>query len=240
MTDGNAREALDWAAPLLVRATLHEEVVAVLRNMILDGHLAPGTRIAEPQLCRKLGISRTPLREALKVLASDQLIELLPNRGAVVSQVTIEETAELFEVTEGLESIAGELIAKRISDADIVGLQTLHHDMVDHHDHGRRGEYFARNQQIHRRLVEITRNATLIAAHANYSAKIARARYSANLSQERWDESVREHDEFMAALSVRDGELLGRLLRRHVRRTGEHVLAAMRAANYVSKRADLS
>ena len=240
MADRNTEEVLEWPATPLVRVSLHEEVVAVLRNMILDGQLAPGTRIAEPQLCRKLGISRTPLREALKVLASDQLIELLPNRGAVVSQVTIEETTELFEVTEGLESIAGELIAKRISDADIVELQTLHRDMVDHHDRGRRSEYFARNQQIHRRLVATTRNATLIAAHANYSAKIARARYRANLSQERWDESVREHDEFMAALAARDGELLGRLLRQHVRRTGEYVLAAMRAASDVPRQADLS
>lgn len=239
MAERNTEETLELPTGPLVRASLHEGVVAILRNMILDGQLAPGSRIAEPQLCRKLGISRTPLREALKVLASDQLIELLPNRGAVVSQVTIEETAELFEVTEGLESIAGELIAKRISDAEIAELRALHRDMVEQHDSGRRGAYFARNQQIHRRLVEVTRNATLIAAHANYSAKIARARYLANLSQERWDESVKEHDAFMAALSARDGELLGRLLRDHVRRTGEYVLAAMRAANYVSSRADL-
>lgn len=222
--------AIDWPAGPVVRPSLHEEVVAILRDMILEAKLAPGSRIAEPQLCRRLGVSRTPLREALKVLASEQLVELLPNRGAVVSKVTVKETVELFETLEGLEIRVGELAAERVTDTEITEIQNLHREMLDHHRHARRAEYFACNQRIHRRLVEIAGNATLAAFHLGCSRKILRARYAANFSQLRWSESAREHGEIVAALAKRDGASLSRLLREHLRRTADTVIAALRAA----------
>lgn len=232
----NSGEAPDTGVPLLSRPSLHQQIVAVLRTMIFEGQLPPGARIAETQLCRQLGVSRTPLREALKVLASDRLIELLPNRGAVVAQITIEETVELFEVLEGLEAMVGELAVQRITDAELGELRAHHRDMLEHHQRGRRAEYFACNQWVHHRLVESTRNRTLAAAHLNYSQKIMRARYAANFTQLRWDESAQEHAHIIAALERRDGALLSNLLREHLRRTARSVLATLRSTTRLSER----
>src|SRR5690349_19912188 len=107
MRNTDAEIVIDWRVKPGQRPTRHEEIVGLLREMILESKLAPGSRIAEAALCRQLGVSRTPLREALKVPAAEQLVELLPNRGAVVSRITVEETAELFEVLEGYETLIG-------------------------------------------------------------------------------------------------------------------------------------
>src|SRR3954453_4408028 len=237
MHNTGAETVIDWPLMPGQRPSLHEEIVGLLREMILESRLAPGSRIAEAGLCRQLGVSRTPLREALKVLASEQLVELLPNRGAMVSRVTLEETAELFEIIEAFEGLIGELAAERMTDAEIAELQDLHWQMLDHHRHGRRSEYFQCNQQVHRLLARTTRNSLLINDYVNYSRRIARARYSANSSHLRWDESVQEHEEFVAAAVRRDGRALSHLLRQHLRRTADSVLAAMRANNTARREA---
>src|SRR5689334_7564574 len=90
------------------RRMLHEEVVSRLRDMLLEGEIAPGARIPERDLCGKLEISRTPLREALKVLAAEGLVLLLPNRGARAAKLTEKDVQDLFEVCQGLEALAGE------------------------------------------------------------------------------------------------------------------------------------
>jgi DNA-binding GntR family transcriptional regulator len=109
--------------------------------------------------------------------------------------------------------------------------------MLDHHRRGRRNEYFQCNQQVHRFLARTTRNSLLIADYVNYSRRIARARYSANSSQLRWDESAQEHEEFVAAAVRRDGPALSHLLRQHLRRTADSVIAAMRANNAARREA---
>jgi DNA-binding GntR family transcriptional regulator len=230
-----AETVIGWPLMQGQRLSLHEEIVGLLREMILEGKLEPGSRIAEAGLCRQLGVSRTPLREALKVLAAEQLVELLPNRGAVVSRITIEETAELFEVLEGYETLIGELAAQRITDEEIAELQRLHREMGEHHSHGRRSEYFMSNQKVHSLLAQTTRNSILNNDYVNYLRRVARARYSANYSQLRWDESMQEHEEFVAAAVHRDGPALSRLLRQHLRQTGESVLKAMRADNLAGR-----
>ncbi len=210
------------------RLSLHDETVAVVREMILEGVLAPRESIAEPMLCRELGISRTPVREALKVLASEGLVRLLPNRGAMVTEVTVEDVEALFEVMETLERLAGRLAALRATDAEIEDIEGMHARMVAHHREGRRQEYFELNQRIHLRIAECAGNKVLASAYADYLGKIKRARYLANLSQARWDESVREHEEIMAALVARDGEGLGGILQEHLRRTGVIVIQAVK------------
>ena len=143
-------------SPLRPRLSLHDEVVARLRDMILDGELPPGEWIAEMKLCNDLSISRTPLREALKVLASENLITLLPNRGAVVTDIRVEEIVELFEIMDALEALVGRLAVERASDADIAALQAMHKTMVGYHDSGNRAAYFDLNQAIHQRIADLT------------------------------------------------------------------------------------
>jgi DNA-binding GntR family transcriptional regulator len=209
------------------RLSLHEEIVGRLRAMIIDGTLAPGEWIVEPALCRELAISRTPLREALKVLASENLITLLPNRGARVSEIVQQDIADVFEVMGALERLVGLLAAQRASDAAIAALQVMHRALAGHHANGRRHEYFDLNQAIHLRIAELGGNPTLAAAYAGFAAKVRRARFRANLSSVRWAESIAEHETFMAALAERDAERFATLLEEHSRHTGTVVCQAL-------------
>lgn len=207
----------------IVRRTLHDEVAESLRNMIVENELTPGERIDEKRLCALFGISRTPLREALKVLASEGLVDLMPNRGARISRITSREVEEIFEVASGLERLAAELAAERATDEEIEELRATHERMVQLYKAGRRSDYFRLNQRIHNGVIALTRNTVLIDTHADLMTRIRRARYMAIMSQERWDESVREHEDLIEALEARDGVKAGTVLRAHVKKTGEIV-----------------
>ena len=198
------------------RRLLHEEVVDQLRDMIVQGGLAPETKLNERVLAAQLGISRTPLREAIKYLASEGLVELLPNRGAVVAPLRPAKVREIFTVLGSLEALAGELVCRNATDADIAEIRALHYQMVAHHARGELAQYFRCNQQIHIRLVECSGNATLAQVYRGLNAHVRRARYMANLSHERWDSAVREHEEILDALSARDSTRLQALLRDHL------------------------
>lgn len=210
------------------RPSLHEETVTVVRNLILEGKIEPGTRIAEALLCQRLGISRTPLREALKVLASEELVELLPNRGAVVARIGADDTAELFDVLEALETKAAALAAERAGEADFNLMQSLHAQMLEHHAAGRRATYYEANQRVHRLLIECARNRALASTHLMISRKIARARYAVTFTQSGWDESVAEHQRIADAFLRRDTATLDDAVREHTRRTAARVLAVLR------------
>jgi DNA-binding GntR family transcriptional regulator len=212
---------------LLTRLSLHDEILGTLREMIVTGDLRAGACIAEPALCHRLGISRTPLREALKVLAFDGWVELVPNRGAIVTRITPDEVASLFELLEGLEQFTGELAAARATAEDFREIRALHDVMVEHYERGDPSAYFAVNQQIHHRLAQATHNPALVATHENLSRKVLRARAMANLLTERQEASFSEHAAILAALERRDGALLGRLLRSHLHDAGEAVHTAL-------------
>ena len=216
------------SAARIRRVSLHDEVVARLRELVLEGELAPGTRIPEKTLCERFGVSRTPLREALKVLAAEGLLKLLPNRGAEVTRITPGEVEEMFAVMAALESAAGEAACRRIQDAEIAEIRALHARMLAYHRAGDRPAYFELNQQIHRRIVEIAGNSVLAGVYGALAARIRRARYFANLSPERWDEAVHEHQAILEALAARDGARLARLLSDHLRNKGAAVQSALR------------
>jgi DNA-binding GntR family transcriptional regulator len=200
------------AEPRLLAA----EVVERLRDMIIQGELAPGVKLNERVLCERLRTSRTPVREAIKYLASEGMVELLPNRGAIVTPITAATVREMFELLGALEALAGELACVKASDADIAGIRALHYQMLAHHARGELAPYFRCNQEIHMRLVECARNATLANTYRALNGHVRRARYMANLSRERWDHAVDEHQQILDALSRRDSALLPALLRSHL------------------------
>jgi len=208
---------------LIQRRSLHDAVTERIRDMIVEGDLNPGERLSEKELCKQFGISRTPLREALKVLASEDLVELPPNRGAHVSQITAADVAERFEVLSSLEQLAGELAAERASKKDIEQIAKVHERMVRHYKKSERHEYFVLNQRIHNGIIELSGNSVLATTHASLMSKVRRVRYLALQSQDRWDEAVREHEEILAALIERNSKRLGEVIRLHVRETGEVV-----------------
>jgi DNA-binding GntR family transcriptional regulator len=200
----------------ILRLSLHDETVARLRSMITEGELLPGSRIAERELCERFAISRTPLREALKVLASEGLVELLPHRGARVTSPSDDELRDAFEVVACLEALAGELAARRIDAAALAEIETAHRQMGEHYRRGELAEYFACNQIIHESINRAAGNAQLTEMYALVSNRVRRARYMANHSPERWAAAMREHEEILDALRRRDGKTCGALLRAHL------------------------
>jgi DNA-binding GntR family transcriptional regulator len=205
------------------RRPLHEEAVGRLRELIVHGELPPGARLNERLLCQQLGISRTPLREAIKLLASEGLVSLLPNRGAQVAPLEPGRLAETLCVMGALEALAGELACRHAPDAKLAELAALHAEMLAKHARGDLAGYFRYNQAIHLKIVEASGNTTLAHTYRQLNANVLRARYMANLSRERWDEAVREHEKILAALTVRDASRLRRLLEDHL----AHKLAAV-------------
>ena len=121
---------------LVDRRLLHETVIDQLRDLIVQGELAPETKLNERVLAERLGTSRTPLREAIKFLASEGLVELLPNRGAVVAPLKPEKMKEVFVVLGALEALAGDLACRNATDEDIAEIRALHFHMLAHHARG--------------------------------------------------------------------------------------------------------
>ncbi|MDB5364775.1 MAG: putative transcriptional regulatory protein GntR family [Rhodospirillales bacterium] len=210
--------------------TLLDGVLVRLRAMIADGELAAGAPVREREMCELLSVSRTPLREALKVLAAERLLELRPNRGAIVLGLTERDVRDMFEVMEALEATAGRLACERASDADIAEIQALHWQMHAHYLRAELEPYFRLNQAIHARIVDATGNAVLQSNYAALAARIRNARYLANRwSRERWDEAMREHGLILDALIARDGARLSEILAGHLRGKGAAVLEHLQA-----------
>lgn len=199
-----------------VRGALHEEAADRLRDMIVEGTLAASDRIPEQLLCRQLGISRTPLREALKMLAAEGLVVLQPNRGATVSDPGPEEVDQTFRVIGALEALAGDLACAQASEADIAEIRVLHYQMALHRTRRELPDYFRLNQRIHERIVEASGNAVLAETYRRLLGRIRRHRYMANLSEVRWDQAMQEHGEMLEALAARDGTRLADILHRHL------------------------
>jgi DNA-binding GntR family transcriptional regulator len=214
--DGTASDSVRSMRLARPRAAIHAELLESLRDLIVEGELPPDSRVPERLLCARFGVSRTPLREALKVLAAEGLLELLPNRGARVARMTAEDIAQTLKVIGTLEALAGELACARLTDDELAEVRALHHEMLAHHARRDRLAYFKANQAIHQAIVAASGNAVLAQTYASLSGRIRRARYAANLDPKRWDEAVAEHELLLQALAARDGQRLSRLLRTHL------------------------
>jgi DNA-binding GntR family transcriptional regulator len=198
------------------RGSLHEELAVSLREIIVNGELTPGTKVPEKDLCEAFGVSRTPLREALKVLAAEGLVILEPNRGAWVSPITVEDLEEVFPVMGALEALSGELACERITDAEIAEIRRLHALMVEAHRTRDMPGYFAVNQEIHEAILAAAHNHTLSVQYRSLATRVRRARFVANMTQERWDQATAEHEEMLLCLERRDGPALAEVLKRHL------------------------
>jgi DNA-binding GntR family transcriptional regulator len=203
-------------ADSIPRRSLHDELTERLRNLITRGDIAPGEKVPEKELCSQFGVSRTPLREALKVLASEGIVTLRPNRGAMVSSLTAEELEEVFPVMGALEALSGEIACKHITDREIASIHKMHETMVGHWKRGELQPYFRLNQQIHEAILDATRNETLKSIYRGLSGRILSARYIANMSPERWTKAVEEHEAILKALDARDGAGLSKILKTHL------------------------
>lgn len=213
-------------AAIAERRPLHEEVLSCLRDMIVEGELVAGERLNDAKLSERLGVSRTPVREALKLLAQDGLVELLPRRGARVLALSEQRMVELLEVICGIERQAAELAAERITAPNLDQMERLHARMQQRYEAGDRKQYFKLNHDIHLLLVAAAGNETLAALHASLLARVRRGRYAALLASDRWTEAMAEHEALMVALRAGDRERAGAIMAGHV----QHTRAALHRA----------
>ncbi len=211
----------------ITRITLHDAVLNQIRDMIIEGRLAPGTRINEGQVGASLGVSRTPLREAIKTLASEGLVEIVPAKGAIVRRFSENDIREILEVLKALEQAAARLACQRASDAEITAIRALHGTMLEHYAARNRLIYFKLNQAIHSAIVLASGNSVLAQTHETLQARIKRIRFIGNETPDRWAAAVAEHEEMIAALAVRDADRLEEVLGRHLDKTVERVRDAV-------------
>ncbi|PTB18088.1 GntR family transcriptional regulator [Trinickia symbiotica] len=211
--------------PKVERQRLHDMVVEHLRTFIVEGVLAPGMKLNERELCERLGISRTPLREALKVLAAEGLVDISPNRGASVSRMSEGEIREMFELMSGLEAFSGELACERITAAELAAIKALHYEMLACREQNDLSGYYARNQAIHDRINEAARNTALRQVYVSMNRRLQALRFRSNFSTAKWDSAIHDHEEMIRALEARDGKRMGAILRAHLLAKRDAVLA---------------
>lgn len=224
--DGNHQSPHQPPGEAIERRRLGDALVERLRTLIVEGALKPGEKLNERVLCERFGVSRTPLREAISLLATEGLIAMRPHKGASVTAVTLAELEEVFPVMQALERLTGERAAALATAAEIEGIATLHDRMIACYRRRERMAYFHLNEAIHDAILVAARNPTLAATTQSLASRIRRARFQANLTEARWAEAVAEHEAILAALQARDGAGLGALLPDHLAAK----LIALRAA----------
>ena len=212
------------------RATLHKQVAQRLRQMLVEGQIAPGAKLNERTLCEELRISRTPLREAIKMLAAEGLVELLPNRGAIAVALSETDVLDTFEVMAGLEALSGELAAQRITDAELAEIQALHFEMMAAYTRRDLSTYYRLNAAIHHAINAAAKNPVLTNTYQQVNARLQALRFRSNQDGEKWQRAVQEHTRMVAALEARDPAALRAVLTAHLNHKRDVVIEQLRAA----------
>lgn len=215
---------------IATRRALHATVLLRLRDMIVEGELAPGARLNERVLCEKLAVSRTPLREATKMLAAEGLLVLLPNRGAMVPELSAEDIRHTFELMAALEAANGELACARITAAELDEVRALHYEMLACYARRDLPGYYRRNHAIHALINLAARNPVLTQTYRTINARIQALRFRSNFNREKWEAAVEEHEAMLDALTKRDGARMRAILTQHLAHKCEAVLAELGAA----------
>jgi DNA-binding GntR family transcriptional regulator len=213
-TDVTHATASPQAAARMADQPLYQRVAERLRERIVAHTLAPGSWIDEQALTAEWGISRTPLREALKVLAGEGLVTMKLRRGAYVTEVSERDLSEVFHLLSLLESDAAAVVAQQASDAEIAELVALHQRLeatVDDRD-----AFFAANEEFHRRLLEIAGNRWRNQMVADLRKVMKLYRHHSLFKQGRLQASLKEHRKIVAALKARDAALAQQLMQRHM------------------------
>ena len=216
-------------SPSVDGATLPARVADRLRELITQGDLPPGARLNERALGTRLGVSRTPLREALRLLAADGLVAMQPNRGAQVITLSETDIAESFEVMSGLEALSGELACRRITAEEIGEIKALTFEMLACHARRDLPGYYRLNRAIHDAINQAARNRMLTDVYQRLNLRLQNLRFRSNFDLEKWNSAAREHATMVEALEARDGTRLAAILRAHLTRKGESVLDALRS-----------
>jgi DNA-binding GntR family transcriptional regulator len=201
------------AAVSLTPRALYEEVAELLRERIFKRELTPGSWIDELKLAEEYGISRTPLREALKVLATEGLVTMKVRRGAYVTEVSERDLTDVYHLLSLLESDAAGVVAEKASDAELIDLQRLHQELEK--SVGQRERFFELNEAFHMRLLEIANNRWRDQMVADLRKVMKLNRHNSLLKSGRINESLAEHQAIMSALLARDPQGAAARMREH-------------------------
>lgn len=217
----------------LIQNPLHMEVAEQLRERIFSGDLAPGSLVDELALAEGLQISRTPLREALKVLAAEGLVRHEPRRGSFVAQVTEQDLDEIFPVIALLEGRCAYEATSKASDADVAALETLHTRLQQHAKAKRIAEYYEVNFAIHEAIITLANNKWLAQVIGDLRKIVKLARLQQLHAPGRLEQSLSEHMAVFAALKARDANAAEAAMCMHLTRQREALreLARARAVN---------
>jgi DNA-binding GntR family transcriptional regulator len=218
------------AVVIPLRSTvLHEQVARKLRTMLVEGRIAAGAKLNERELSERLRVSRTPLREAIKQLAAEGLVALLPHRGAVAIELDEREVAHSFELMAALEGLSGELAAQRIDDAELRAIRALHFEMLAAFTRRDLSAYYRLNAQIHAAINAAAKNPVLARTYAQTNARLQALRFRSNFDERKWKRAVKEHSQMVDALAARDAAAMRELLITHLNNKRDVVLEMMRA-----------
>lgn len=212
--------------PFVARDPIHEQILPHIRRDIIENRWKPGERLPEPVLCREFGISRTPLRDALKLLEAEGLVELRPHVGAVVTEPGLPDLREKMQVLASLEGLAAALVAARRDPALIEPIERLHRAMAQAAKRRDTPAYYALNDEFHRAIVEASGNRTLAQMHETVMWHVFRARHLANEHEPVSAVAAQHHDEIVSHL--RDGrpDRARRAMERHLEDVSRLMFAA--------------
>lgn len=214
---------------LSMPTALHGQVTQRLRQLLVEGRIAPGAKLNERELCEQMKVSRTPLREAIKTLAAEGLVELLPNRGAIAVQLGEDDILNTFEVMAGLEGLSGELAAQRITPEELTEIEAMHYEMKAAYTRRDLSAYYRLNAAIHRAFNAAARNPVLTATYNQVNARLQALRFRSNQDGEKWARAMQEHDRMIEALQKRDGAALRAELVAHLGHKRDVVIEQLRA-----------
>ena len=211
------------------RAALHEQVAHRLRQMLVENRIAPGAKLNERELSEVLQVSRTPLREAIKMLAAEGLVELLPNRGAIAVELSETDVLNTFEVMAGLEAQSGELAAARILEPELVEIKAMHYEMLAAFTRRDLPAYYRLNAAIHRAINNAAKNPVLTATYNQVNARLQALRFRSNQDGDKWRAAVQEHEQMIEALDRRDPVAMRGVLLAHLHNKRAVVIEQLRA-----------
>ncbi|MFC5519806.1 GntR family transcriptional regulator [Polaromonas jejuensis] len=215
----------------VARDTLQQRVAIRLRELLIQGVLAPGAKLNERELCERLGVSRTPLREAIRLLAAEGLITLDPGRGAFAPVFSLADVAHTFDVLAVLEGLAAELAASQITEAELEELQALQLEMQAAFERHDLPHYYRANARTHELLSTASRNPVLRATWQQLNARMHALRFRSNQDEAKWAQALNEHALMIEALQARDGPALRDLLVHHLHRKRDAVLEQLAIAS---------
>ena len=210
------------------RAALHEQVAQRLRQMLVESRIAPGAKLNERELAEILQVSRTPLREAIKMLAAEGLVELLPNRGAIAISLNETDVRNTFEVMAGLEALSGELAAQRITDAELAEIKAMHFEMMAAFTRRDLSNYYRINALIHNAINAAAKNPVLAMTYNQVNARLQALRFRSNQDDEKWGQAAREHEKMIDALAAHDSAAMREVLLLHLNEKMDVVLEQLR------------